>query len=206
MQYHSFTRIWVRILFLFHPFKESFFPLQGQRTFSAVMTVDNCLFHQTYRIPYQPRVLPLVWIAVHIGNSIPSFCIFTFWRVAGWRRSMRRPPWMRMKNVPPIIIDCLFPGGGLRGGVFHKCSNIYVPHPKTAPDQGMLNRYFPSWETPQRWSTLPCPSYPRFLDRGCCIFSWMCSLQHGDSNTPRKNIFILHEKHPQFAPPPQKDG
>ena len=33
MQYHSFTRIWFRVVFLFHPFKESFFSLQGQWPF-----------------------------------------------------------------------------------------------------------------------------------------------------------------------------
>ena len=41
---------------------------------------------------------------------------------------------MRIQNRPRFIIDLYSPGGGLRGGVFHKCSDIYTPHPKTTPD------------------------------------------------------------------------
>ena len=60
---------------------------------------------------------------------------------------------MITKYRPPFIIDSSSTGGVSREGVFHKCSNIYTPHPKTAPDQRMLNRYFPSQETPQRFGT-----------------------------------------------------
>ena len=33
---------------------------------------------------------PVVRIAVIIGNSNPSLCIFAIWRVARWQRSIRR--------------------------------------------------------------------------------------------------------------------
>ena len=58
---------------------------------------------------------------------------------------------MIIQNGPPFIIDSSSPGGGLLGGVFHKFSDIYTPHLKTAPDKGMLIIYFPSREMPRRW-------------------------------------------------------
>ena len=144
MQYHSFTRILVRIVFLFYHFKASFFSLQGKWPFLTVTTVDDWIFHQTYWFPYHPRVWHVVRISVTVGNSIPILCIFTIWMVAGWQRYMRGPPRIRMQNRPPSIINHSSPGCVSREGVFHKCSVIYTPHPKTGPDQGMLNRYFPS--------------------------------------------------------------
>ena len=73
--------------------------------------------------------------------------------MAGSQLSMRRPPRTRMQYGPTLIIDCSSPWGVLREGVFHKCANIYTPHPKTAPNQEILNRYFSSQETTQRLST-----------------------------------------------------
>ena len=35
---------------------------------------------------------PVVQIIVVIGHSKPSLYIFAIWRVAGWQRSIRRPP------------------------------------------------------------------------------------------------------------------
>ena len=35
---------------------------------------------------------PVIRIAVIIGNPNPSLYIFSIWRVAGWQRSIRRPP------------------------------------------------------------------------------------------------------------------
>ena len=48
----------------------------------------------------------------------------------------------------------------------------------------MINRYCPSRETPQWWGACPCSSDPRLRIGGCCVVSWTCMLQHGDSNTP----------------------
>ena len=207
MQYHSFTRIWVRIVLLFHPFRASFLFLQGQWPFSNLTTVDDCLFHGIYQFPHRPRVWALIRIAVTIRNAIPSLRIFTIWRVVGWQRYMRRPPRMRMQNGPPLIIDWSSPGGGLRGGLFHKCSGIYTPPPKTAPYQGMLNRYVPSQETPWCWQTRACPIDPWLGGGGWGVVSWMGTMWHGDSNTPQKTTkYITWRTFLTRAPPPQKNG
>ena len=201
MQYHSFTRIWICIVFLFHPFKASFLSLQGQRHFFTITTVDDCLCHQTYWCPCCLRVWPLVQIAVTIGNSIPSLCIFTILRGSGWQRSTRRPPLIRMQNGPPFIINRSPPGGGSRGGAFHKCSDIYTPPPKTAPDQGMLNRYFPSQETPRRWRAL-IPKWAPLGGGDWGVVSWTSTLRHGDSNTPMKmTLYITCKISPTYAAP-----
>ena len=134
---------WSTHCFPFSSFQGKFFLSKNTMDFFAVTAVDDCLLHRTYWFTYHPQVWPRVWIAVTIGNSILSLRIFTIWLVTGWKRYMSRLPWMRMKNGPPFIINCLSPGGGLRGGVFQKCSNIYTPHLKTSPYQGMLKRYFP---------------------------------------------------------------
>ena len=152
----------------------------------AVTTVNDCIFRQNYWFPYLPQVRPLVWIAVTIGNSIPSLRIFIIWKVAGWQQYTRRPPRMRMQNGPPFIINLSSPGGGLQGEVFQKFSDIYTPTPKTAPDQGMINRYLPSWETPRRWRARACPSDPRLGGGGWGVVSWPRTLRHGESNTPQK--------------------
>ena len=172
--------------------------------FFTVTTVDNWLFHQTYRFPYHPRVWPVVQIAVTIGNSIRSLRIFTIWRVSGWQRSMRKPPQMRIQNGPPFIIDCSSPGRVLREGVFHKFSDIYTPHPKTAPDMGMLNIYFLSRQTLQCWGVRPCPSDPRLGVGGCCVFSWTFTLRHGDRTPHWRRFCILHVEHPRLVPPLKK--
>ena len=111
--------------------------------------------------------------------------------MAGWQRSLIRLPRIRIQNGPPFIKDRSSPGGGSREGVFHKCSDIYTSRPKTAPYQGIINRYLPSWETPQRWNVRPCPSDPRLWVGGCCVVSWTCTLRHGDSNTPLKATFYI---------------
>ena len=146
-QYHSFNRIWFRICFHFSSFQGKFFFLQRKWPFSTVTTVTTvnyCLFHRTYWFLYCPQVWPLVRIVVTIGNSIPSLSIFTIRQVAGWQRSTRKPPQLRMQNGPTFIINFSLLGGGSRGGVFHKCSDIYTLPPQTSPYQEMLNRYFPS--------------------------------------------------------------
>ena len=136
MQYYSNTWIWVRIV-LFFILSWQVFLSPRTMDFFTVTTVNNCLFHQTYWFTYCPRVWPIVHIAVTIGNSISSLCVFTMWQVAGWQRSMRKPPHIRMQNGPPFTIDRSSPGGDLRGGVFHKCSNIYIPpHPKPPQIRG----------------------------------------------------------------------
>ena len=55
MQYHSFTRIWVRIVFLFHPFKEFFSlskdnglfsPLQPSTIVFYIKLIDLLITHE----------------------------------------------------------------------------------------------------------------------------------------------------------------
>ena len=140
--------------------------------FFTITTLIDCIFHRIYQIPFHQRVWPLVQITVTIGNSIPSLCIFTIWRVAGWQRSIRRHTWIRIQNGPPLIINRSSPGGGLRGGVFQKCSDIYTLHPIIAPDQGMRNRYFLLRETPRRWRARMHEWFP-FWGWGllCCLLN-----------------------------------
>ena len=76
-----------------------------------------------------------------------------------------------IQNGPPLIIDHPSPGGGSREGVLHKCSDIYTPHPKTAPDQGVIIIYSPSRETPQCWCARSFLSDPRLGGGGCCVAS-----------------------------------
>ena len=104
---------------------------------------------------------------------------------------MRRPPQMRMQNGPTFIFDQSFLGGGSREGVFHKLSDIYTPHTKTASYQGMLNRYFPSREMPQRWRASACPGDPCLGGGGWGVVYLPCTLQHGDSNTPLKRTTYI---------------
>ena len=92
MKYHSFTRFWVRIVFLFSFFKGKFVSLQVQWLFFTVTTVDNWLFLYIFLLPYYPRVWPVVQISVIIGNSNSSLHIFTVLRLVGWKLSTRRPP------------------------------------------------------------------------------------------------------------------
>ena len=129
--------------FPFSSFQGKFFSIQGHWPFFTVTTVDYCLFHGIYRFSYRPWVWSLVQIAVTIGNSIPSLCIFTIWPVVVWQRSMRRPPRMRTKNGPPFIIDRSSPGGGSRGGVFHRCSDIYTPPPQNLHRPGNSKQILP---------------------------------------------------------------
>ena len=92
--------------FLFKYFQGKFFSLQGQWNFFTITTVDNCLFHRTYRFPYRPQVWPLVRIAVTIGNSIPSPRIFTIQKVAGWQRSMLYLVYDWIHRVLGILLVC----------------------------------------------------------------------------------------------------
>ena len=159
--------------------------------FLTITNVNDCLFHRTYQLPYRTRVWPLVRIAVTTSNSIPSLSTFAIWRVAGWQRSMGRSPRLRMENGPPFIINRSSPGGDLRGGVFHKCFDIYTPLPQTSLDQGILNRYFSSWETPWHWWARVCPSDPWLGVGGWGVYSWTSTLRHGDSNTPPKTTLYI---------------
>ena len=135
--------------FPFSSFQSKFFSIRGQRNFFNVTTVNDHLFRGFYRFPHCPRIWPLVRIPV-IKQFNPKALYFRHPAVykVGWQRSMMRPPRTRMKNGPPFIINRLSPWGSSRGGVFLKCSNIYTPHPKTDPYQGMLKIYLPSRETP----------------------------------------------------------
>ena len=55
---------------------------------------------------------------------------------------MRRPPQMRIQYRPSLIINHSSPGGVLREGVFHKCSNIYAP-PENCPRSGDAKHILP---------------------------------------------------------------
>ena len=157
-------------------------------------------FPSNLLIPYCLRVRPLVWIDVTIGNSIPSVCIFTIWRVAGWKRSMRRPPQIIMQNGPPFIIARSSEGGGLQGGVFNKFSNIYSPPTQKRPSSGDDKHILPltgdavalarahAWLIPDWGVGVRVLS----LESVCC--------NKGIATTHQKRLFILHAEHPRRAP------
>ena len=190
--------------FPFSYFQSMFFLSPRTMAFFTITPVGDYLFHRNYIFPYRPRVWPLVQIAVTIGNSIPSLRTFLIWRVAGWQRSMRRPPQMGMQNGQPFIIDRSSPGGGSRGGVFHKCSDIYTP-PQTKIYQGMLNIYFPSQETPRRWCARACPSDTWLDGGGWGVVSWTHTLWHSYSNTPQKTRkYITCVTYPTHASPKKR--
>ena len=152
MQYHSCTRIWVRIIFLLHTFKATFFSPRKMDFFQRY----HCwrlTFPSNLSVYLSPTSVTCRSDFCHHRKFNPKPCILTIWRVAGCQWFMRTPPQMRMQYGPPLIIDNSSPGGVSQEGVFHKCSDIYTPNPKTSPDQGMLNRYLPSRETPQSLGT-----------------------------------------------------
>ena len=119
---------------------------------------------------------------------------------------MRRPPRTIMQNVPPFITNRSSPGGGLRGGVFHKCSDIYTPHPKTAPYQGMLNIYFLSRETPRPWRVHVCLSDPLLGGGGWVLSPERVRCNTGTVTPHRRRLCVLNAEHPQCSLPPKKDG
>ena len=199
--YHSFTRIWVRIVFVFHPVKASFFSPRTM-AFFIITTVDNWLFHRTYWFPYHPWVWPLVRIAVPVGNSIPSLGLFT---VYGWQGGSSTwgglPEWECKTDHHSLLIAC--PHGAARERECSTNDPIYTTHPKTAPYQNMLNRYFPSQETPQRWHARPCPRDPRL---GVGVVSWTRTMRHRDNNTPPKTTFYITCGTSSTSAAPEKDG
>ena len=173
MEYHSFIWTWVRIVFPFHPFKASFISLQGKLTLFTVTTVDDCLFHGIYQFTHHPWVWPLIQISVIIGNSIPSPHIFTILRVSGCHWSTRSPPQMRMHNGSPFIINCSSPGGGLRGGVFHKCSDIYKPPPQNRPILEDAKQILPLTGDATKLVRVPMPEWSLIWGwgLGCCLLN-----------------------------------
>ena len=112
-----------------------------------------------------------------------------------WRSVLRshsgKPP-----NGPPFITDRSSPWGGSRGGVFHKCSDIYTPHPKTAPYQGMLNIYFLSRETPRPWRVHVCLSDPLLGGGGWVLSPERVRCDTGTATPHAKQQSILHAEHP----------
>ena len=201
MQYHSFTRISACVALLFHPFKAIFLS-PSTMAFFTVITVGDCLFHQTYQFPHHPRVWPLVQIAVTIKSSIPSLRIFTIWRVAGWQQPMRRPPLLRIQNGPPFIIDRLSPGGGSRGGVFHEFSNIYTPPPKPPQIRECQIDTSPHGRNRGVGARAHARVIPN-LRVGVGVLSLeRVRCDTGTVITHGKRQSILYAEHPQRAPPP----
>ena len=98
----------------FSSFQGKFFSFSKDNGLFSPLPPSMIVFpNRTYQFPHCPRMWQLVRIVLNIWNSISSLCIFTIWRVAGWQQSMRRPPWMRMQNRLPFIINRSYPGGRL---------------------------------------------------------------------------------------------
>ena len=190
MQYHSFTRICVRIVFLFRPLKKI-----------ISLSADNGLFHRYHRrqltfpsnllISLSPTSVTCRSDRYYHQKSNPKTSYFH--HLTGVRVSEVHEEASPNDNAnePSINHWSLVPRGRLtRGSVSQLLWYIYA-HPKTAPDQGMLNRYIPSRETPQRWGALPCPSDPQLGVGVCCVVSLTRMMQHGESNTPPKTTLYI---------------
>ena len=99
----------------------------------------------------------------------------------------------------------LVPRGRLARGGCPSNAPIYTPHPKTAPDQGMLNRYFLSQDTSRSWREHAWPSY-LWLGVWSVVY-WRRTLNHGDITTQRKmtNYVTILTSSTHAAPPPNTD-
>ena len=190
--------------FPFLSFQGEFFSLQEQWPFFTVITVGDCLFHQAYWFPYRPRVWPLILIAVTIGNSIPSFYIFTIWRVAGLKWSMRRPPQIIMQNGPPFIINRSSPGGVSRRGVFHKCFDIYTPPPQNRPRSGSAKQILPLTGDAVTLALMHAQLIPDWGVGVGGVYLECVLCDTGTVTSHRKWLCILHAEHPWRAPHQKK--
>ena len=152
MQNNSYTIIRVSIVFLFNSFKAMFF-LQGKLIFFTVTNVDEWIFHQTYQFPYHPRVWPVVRIAVTIRNLIP---IHFLYHLVGDMLSAVQEKDFPNKNAKRTTIHhrSLVPWGVSREGVFHKCFDLPMSHPKNTSDQGMLTYNFPRGRRHSVWARM----------------------------------------------------
>ena len=166
----------------------------------SVTAADAFLFHGIYQFPHLPRVWPLVRIAVTIGNSIPSLSIFTIWRVAGWQRSMRRPPWTTIQNGPPFIIESLVSRRRLaRGSVPQMFRYIYA-QPQKRPGSGYAKHILPLMADAAALARTRMPEWSPIGGWG--VVSWTRTLWHGDSNTPSNTtLYITCRTSPTRADP-----
>ena len=192
--------------FPFSSIQGKFFLSPRTMEFFTVTTVKGCIFHRNYQFPYHPRVWPLVWIAITIGNSIPSLRIFTIWRVKGWQRSMRRPPWMRMKNGPPFIIDTLVSRGRhARGGVPQIIWYIYAP-PQNRPKSGDAKHILPLTGDAAALAGAHARVIPNWGVGVGVLYLERVHWNTGTVKSHRRRLCILHAEYTQHATPPKKDG
>ena len=80
------------LLFILSSLKAIIFLSKDNGPFSPLTPSMMDSFTKTIWQPYHPWVWPVVLITVMIGHSNPSLFIFAIWRVAGWQRSIKRPP------------------------------------------------------------------------------------------------------------------
>ena len=186
MQYHSFTRIWVFIAFLFHPFKASFYLSKENGLFSLLppsaiaFSVKLIYFLIIHKWDHSFRLrLPL---AIQSQD-------FVFSPFGGWQGGSS--PWggqnqIRMQNRQPLIIDRSSPGGGSRGVVLHKWSNIYAP-PQNRPISGDSKHMLTLKGDTATLARAPMPKWSLIGGGGvCCAVFRTHTLQHGESNNPPK--------------------
>ena len=137
----------------------------------SVTTRLDCCYHQKF-------------------NPKPSY----FHHFSGGRVAAFHEEAFPIENAKRTAIHhlSLVPRGGSREGVLQKLSDIYTLQPKTAPDQGMLNRYFPSQETLRCWCARICPSYP-WLGVVCIVLSIELVRCDTETVTPHwRWLCILH--------------
>ena len=89
MQYPSFTRIWVRIVFLLSSFKASLFLSKDNGPFSPLppSTIDFFIKYTDYLITHE---CDLSFGLLSSSDKKPLY--FVIWRVAAWQQYIRRHP------------------------------------------------------------------------------------------------------------------
>ena len=182
IKYHSFTQIWVCIVFPFYPFKASF-SFQDQWHFSPLPPST---------IVFSIKLINLLIVhkcdksfGLLLTLAIQSQA-FVFHHLAGDRVAAVHEVASPNKNEIWTAIHhrSFVPSRRLaRGSVPEMIQYIYAP-PQNLPRLGDATQIFPSQETPRRWRACACLSDPWLRGRGWRGVSWTYTLRHRDSNTP----------------------
>ena len=159
--------------------------------FFTVTTVDNWLFHQTYRFPYHPRVWPVVQIAVTIGNSIRSLRIF--YHLEGVRVAAVHEEASPNENSKRTTIHhrLLVPRARIaRGGVPQILWYIYAP-PQNRSRYGDAKHILPLTADAAVLRRAPMPEWSPIRGRGLLCFLLNVYAETRGQNTPLKTILYI---------------
>ena len=174
----------------------SWFKLRNTTLFRSYL-FRSSLPPSTIVFPVKPIDFLITHECNHFFGSLLSFAIqsqaFLFSLFCGWQGGSGLwggLPERECKTDRHSLSIARPQGAAHEGGVLHKCFDIYMPHTKAAPYQGMLNRYFTSLEMPRRWYAR-MPEWSPIGGGGWGVVSWTRTLWHGDSNTPPNTTFYI---------------